>query len=48
MHIHIQRYICKYFGISLMPMDEQISARQGKFYLSTSESAVCHAISKLK
>jgi len=40
--------ICKYFGI--MPMDEQISARQSKFYLRycTSESAVCHAISKLR
>jgi len=40
--------ICKYFGI--MPIDEQISARQIKFYLRycASESAVCHAISKLR
>jgi len=40
--------ICKYFGI--MPMDEQISARQSKFYLRycVSESAVCRAISKLR
>jgi len=39
--------ICKYFGI--MPMDEQISARQSKFCLRycASESAVCHAISKI-
>jgi len=41
-------YICKYFGIG--PMDEQISARQSKFYLRycASESAVCHAISNLR
>jgi len=40
--------ICKNFGI--MPMDEQISARQSKFYLRycASESAVGHAISKLR
>jgi len=39
---------CKYFGI--MPMDDQISARQSKFYLKycASKSAVCHAISKLR
>jgi len=40
--------VCKYFGI--MPMDEQISARQSEFlYLRycAPESAVCHAISKL-
>ena len=37
----------KHFGIR--PMDEQISARQSKFYLRycATESAVCHAISKL-
>ena len=31
-------------------MDEQISARQSKFYLRycATESAVCHAISKLR
>jgi len=40
--------ICKYFGIRLM--DEQISARQSKFYLRycAAESAACHAISKLR
>ena len=40
--------ICKYFGI--MPVDEQISARQSEFYLRycASEIAVCHAISKLR
>ena len=39
--------ICKYF--SVMPMDEEISARQSKFYLRycVSESAVCRAICKL-
>jgi len=38
--------IRKYFGMG--PMDEQISARQSKFYLRycATESAVCHAISK--
>ena len=32
------------------PMDEQISARLSKFYLiyCATESAVCHAISKLR
>jgi len=42
------RDICGYFGI--MPMDEQISARQSKFYLRyyAPESVVCHAIAKLK
>ena len=40
--------ICKYFGIR--PMNEQISARQSKFYLRycALESAVCHAMSKLR
>jgi len=40
--------ICKYFGI--MPMDGLISVRRSKFYLRycASESAVCHAISKLR
>jgi len=40
--------IGQYFGIGLM--DEQISARQSKFYLRycAKESAVCHAISKLR
>ena len=40
--------ICKYFGIR--PMDEKISARRSKFYLRycASESAVCHASSKLR
>ena len=44
----IKKYTQKYFGIT--PMDEQISARQSKFYFkySASESAVCHAISKLR
>jgi len=39
--------IRKYFGIR--PIDEQLSARQSKFYLRycATESAVCHAISKL-
>ena len=38
--------ICKYFGMG--PMDEQISARQSKFYLRycATESAACHVISK--
>jgi len=42
------KYICKYFGIR--PMNEQISARRSKFCLRycASESAVCHAISKLR
>jgi len=42
------KYICKYFSIK--PIDEQISARHSKFYLRycASESAVCHAISKLR
>jgi len=40
--------ICKYFGTG--PMDEQISARQSKFYFRycATESIVCHAISKLR
>jgi len=40
--------ICIYFGIR--PMDEQISARQSKFYLRycATESAVCHAVSNLR
>jgi len=40
--------ICKYFGTG--PMEEQISACQSKFYLRycATESAVCHAISKLR
>jgi len=40
--------LCNYFDI--MPMDEQISARRSKFYLRhcASESAVCHAVSKLR
>ena len=40
--------ICKYFGMG--PMDEEISARQSKFYsrYCATESAVCHVISKLR
>jgi len=40
--------ICKYFGIR--PIDEQISARQSKFYARycASQSAVCQVISKLR
>ena len=40
--------IYKYFGMG--PMDEEISARQSKFYLRycATKSAVCHSISKLR
>jgi len=41
-------HVCKLFGMG--PIDEQISARQSKYYLRycATESAVCHAISKLR
>jgi len=45
---YMYKDVCKYFGIR--PMDQQIFAGQSKFYLRyfATESAVCHAISKLR